>query len=133
MNGKEVLLSLFDTAGQDDYDRLRPLSYPNTDLFIILFPAESEISYDNVKDKWYEEVQHYCPGVPIILACNKTDMRDDLIYKNQCKTPEEGMALAKQINAYFYCEFSALESCNQGSKHFMSVDQCFAKAAKLGL
>src|SRR3546814_2713726 len=38
---KTVSLSLWDTAGQEDYDRLRPLSYPQTDVFLICFSVIS--------------------------------------------------------------------------------------------
>ena len=34
---KEVLLHLWDTAGQDDLARLRPLAYPKTDVFLVCF------------------------------------------------------------------------------------------------
>jgi cell division control protein 42 len=37
-------LSLWDTAGQEDYDRLRPLSYPGTDVFLICFSIDSHES-----------------------------------------------------------------------------------------
>jgi len=42
-------LGLFDTAGQEDYDRLRPLSYPQTDVFLICFSVNSPASFENVK------------------------------------------------------------------------------------
>ena len=132
LSGQEIRLSLFDTAGQDDYDRLRPLSYPNTDVFIILCSAESEITFDNVEHKWAEEIEHHCPNTPVILACNKIDLRDDPVYRSKCLAPEYGMELGKKIGAYFYCEFSAMESCTPSSKHFGSVDKCFSKAAMLG-
>lgn len=37
VDGVAVSLGLWDTAGQEDYDRLRPLSYPQTDVFLICF------------------------------------------------------------------------------------------------
>ena len=55
-------LGLFDTAGQEDYDRLRPLSYPQTDVFLVCFSVTSPASFENVKEKWFPEVHHHCPG-----------------------------------------------------------------------
>ena len=36
IGGQSVVLSLHDTAGQEEYDRLRPLSYPGADIFLLL-------------------------------------------------------------------------------------------------
>ncbi len=38
-------------AGQEDYDRLRPLSYPQTDVFLVCFSVVSPSSFENVKEK----------------------------------------------------------------------------------
>ena len=70
-------LGLFDTAGQEDYDRLRPLSYPSTDVFLVCFSVISPASFENVKEKWFPEVHHHCPGVPIIIVGTQTDLRND--------------------------------------------------------
>ena len=60
VDGKAVNLGLWDTAGQEDYDRLRPLSYPQTNVFIVVFSITSESSFKNVKSKWLPEIQVLC-------------------------------------------------------------------------
>lgn len=49
--GKEVELALWDTAGQEEYDRLRPLSYPESDVILIVFSVDFPTSLANVTDK----------------------------------------------------------------------------------
>lgn len=68
VDGVQVSLGLWDTAGQEDYDRLRPLSYPQTDVFLICFSVASPSSFENVTSKWYPEIKHHCPDAPIILV-----------------------------------------------------------------
>ena len=60
-----------DTAGQEDYDRLRPLSYPDTDVILMCFSIDNPDSLENIPEKWTPEVRHFCPNVPIILVGNK--------------------------------------------------------------
>lgn len=67
----QVELALWDTAGQEDYDRLRPLSYPDTDVILMCFSIDSPDSLENIPEKWTPEVRHFCPNVPIILVGNK--------------------------------------------------------------
>ena len=68
---------MWDTAGQEDYDRLRPLSYPDTDVILMCFSVDSPDSLENIPEKWTPEVKHFCPNVPIILVGNKKDLRND--------------------------------------------------------
>ena len=66
--GTPVHLSLWDTAGQENYDQVRPLGYPNTDVLLLCFSVVEPNSFNNVKTKWYPEIREHCEGVPIILV-----------------------------------------------------------------
>eukprot|EP01129_Flabellula_baltica_P006293 TRINITY_DN233_c0_g1_i2.p1 TRINITY_DN233_c0_g1~~TRINITY_DN233_c0_g1_i2.p1 ORF type:complete len:204 (-),score=47.82 TRINITY_DN233_c0_g1_i2:43-654(-) len=108
-------LGLWDTAGQEEYDRLRALCYPQTDVFLMCFSVLSPDSSDNIKSKWYPEVTHYCPKTPYVLVGTKIDLRED---ENELEelakeghrplTPEHGKKLAAEISAICYKECSAL-------------------------
>ncbi|OAF71832.1 hypothetical protein A3Q56_00375 [Intoshia linei] len=75
---KEVLqLSLWDTAGQEEYDRLRPLSYPNTDVILNVFSVELINSWKNIHEKWSFEIAHFCPTAIKLIAALKIDMRNN--------------------------------------------------------
>ena len=108
-------IGMWDTAGQEDYDRLRPLSYPQTDVFLTCFSIDSPDSFENIKEKWYPEISHYCPKTPIVLVGLKLDLRDDKetvekLAKMELApiTYEQGMKIAKEIRAFKYVECSAL-------------------------
>nr|GMC72207.1 rac-like GTP-binding protein 3 isoform X1 [Ipomoea batatas] len=60
--GTTVNLGLWDTAGQEDYNRLRPLSYRGADVFVLAFSLVSRASYENILKKWNPELQHFAPG-----------------------------------------------------------------------
>ncbi len=51
IGGDPLVLALFSTAGQEDYDRLRPLSYPQTDVFLLCFSTVNPASFENVREK----------------------------------------------------------------------------------
>lgn len=102
-------------TGQEDYDRLRPLSYPQTDVFLVCFSVTSPASFENVKEKWFPEVHHHCPGVPCLIVGTQIDLRDDpqvleklARQKQRPVTPEQGERLARELGAVKYVECSAL-------------------------
>ncbi|CAL0306826.1 unnamed protein product [Lupinus luteus] len=80
VEGTTVNLGLWDTAGQEDYNRLRPLSYRGADVFVLAFSLVSGASYENVLKKWIPELQHFAPGVPVVLVGTKLDLRQDKYY-----------------------------------------------------
>ncbi|KAK9365807.1 P-loop containing nucleoside triphosphate hydrolase protein [Lipomyces kononenkoae] len=68
-NGKSLALDLWDTAGQEDYDRLRPIAYTDVAVVLLAFSVDMPDSLENVYDKWWPEAMHYCPvRTPMILA-----------------------------------------------------------------
>eukprot|EP00918_Siedleckia_nematoides_P023806 GHVU01051373.1.p1 GENE.GHVU01051373.1~~GHVU01051373.1.p1 ORF type:complete len:197 (-),score=21.89 GHVU01051373.1:724-1314(-) len=127
-----IALSLWDTAGQEDWNKLRPLSYPNTDVILVCFSVDNRDSLYHVEEVWVPEVKHHCPDIPIILIGNKTDLREDKESSENLKekgvepiTKEEGKMMAKKIGAAAYLECSA--KLNSG------VKDVFDEAAKLAL
>ncbi|KAH8810184.1 small GTPase Cdc42 [Flagelloscypha sp. PMI_526] len=108
-------LGLFDTAGQPDYDRLRPLTYPQTDVFLVCFNVTCPDSFENVKEKWFPEIHHHCQGVPFLIVGTQVDLRDDssalekLARKKQRPIiSDQGERLARDLGAVQYVECSAL-------------------------
>lgn len=115
MDDKPYGISLWDTAGQEDYDRLRPLSYPQTDVFLACFSVSARTSFENIKSKWAPELSLYAQDAPILLVGTKCDLRsnDAMLSKLKsrglsCVSPEEGRDLAEEIGAAEYMECSAL-------------------------
>ncbi|KAJ5074454.1 hypothetical protein M0811_01085 [Anaeramoeba ignava] len=124
-------LGLWDTIGKEEYDRLRPLSYPQTDIFLLCFSLISISSFENIKAKYLPEINHHCPNVPFILVGTKLDLRDDKDTINNLEEKglspisyQEGCDLANEINANEYIECSA--------KTQQNVKDLFDKAIQIG-
>eukprot|EP01101_Sappina_pedata_P006990 TRINITY_DN35_c0_g1_i2.p1 TRINITY_DN35_c0_g1~~TRINITY_DN35_c0_g1_i2.p1 ORF type:complete len:173 (+),score=33.53 TRINITY_DN35_c0_g1_i2:85-603(+) len=71
VEGQEAKLSLWDTAGQEGYARIRTLSYPKTDVFLLCFSVVDHTSFENVGARWLIELKHHCPNTPIMLVGTK--------------------------------------------------------------
>lgn len=119
VDGQDFNMILWDTAGQEDYERLRPLSYPNTDCFLLCFSISNRSSFENIVTKWTPEIRHHCPHVPIVLVATKIDLReanqspDEDSKQTQQPAVEdliqnvEGKKLRARIKAARYVECSA--------------------------
>ncbi|KAK3804058.1 hypothetical protein RRG08_028976 [Elysia crispata] len=114
VDNKDVTLGLWDTAGQEDYDRLRPLSYPGADVFLLCYAINNRASADNIKAKWHPELHFHCPHVPIVLVGTKLDLRSEknLTTAKTLVAKGEGEKIARTIKAVKYLECSALTQEN---------------------
>ncbi|CAF3348615.1 unnamed protein product [Rotaria socialis] len=115
INQEPYNLNLFDTAGQEDYDRLRLLSYPQTDIFLVCFSISQPSSLENVRSKWIPEITHHCPRTRFILVGTQIDLRDDpKTIANLKKSHEtvvsfkQGEKVSREIKAVTFVECSAL-------------------------
>lgn len=109
VDGIKVSLTLWDTAGQEEYERLRPFSYSKADIILIGFAVDDPESLVNARTKWAEEALRYCPDAPIILVGLKKDLRNPSVCQMEnFVRPEDAQQVAKQIGAKRYLECSAL-------------------------
>ncbi|XP_053577762.1 rho-related GTP-binding protein RhoU [Bombina bombina] len=119
VGNKPLKLQLCDTAGQDEFDKLRHFCYPRTDVLLLCFSVVSPTSFQNVSEKWILEIQRHCPNVPLILVGTQCDLREDvkvLIELARCREKpvpySAGQTLAEKIGAVSYMECSALTQKN---------------------
>ncbi|KAG5942417.1 hypothetical protein E4U59_001128 [Claviceps monticola] len=139
-----IELSLWDTAGQEEFDRLRSLSYDDTDLIMLCYSVDSKDSLENVESKWVGEIADNCPGVKLVLVALKCDLREkggddedgdentvprELAANERPAGPlieyDKGLEVAKRIGASRYLECSAMK--NRG------VNEAFTEAARVAL
>lgn len=128
----QIELTVQDTPGQEDYDRLRAIYYPDTDVVLICFSINSRSTLENTAAKWAPETKNFCPNAPIVLVGIKKDTRNDPSeikrlheMKREPVTLQEGQAMAKEIQAFAYIECSA--------KTKEGVKEVFETAARAAL
>ena len=115
-DGKVLIRYAFwDEHCYEEYDRLRPLSYPNTDVFLVCFSTVVPKSLERVCEKMIPEIMHHCPGTPFLLVGTQLDLKEDratidkLASKNQAPISSGvGLETAKQVGAAQYLECSSL-------------------------
>ncbi|MCJ1421442.1 Rho GTPase [Xylographa parallela] len=134
-----IELSLWDTAGQEEFDRLRSLSYDDTHTIMLCFSVDSKDSLENVESKWVGEIAENCQGVKLVLVALKCDLRekhsdeeeDAGDHTQEGKEGKEfidykqGLEVAERIQALRYLECSAKK--NRG------VNEAFTEAARVAL
>ncbi|KAI4279038.1 MAG: hypothetical protein LQ337_000553 [Flavoplaca oasis] len=139
VDGVHLELSLWDTAGQEEFDRLRSLSYDDTHTIMLCFSVDSKDSLENVESKWVGEIAENCQGVKLVLVALKCDLRalsddDENTLDTDTSQPrkepdmidyKEGLEVARRIQALRYLECSA--------KRNRGVNEAFTEAARVAL
>ncbi|KAI4831126.1 hypothetical protein KUCAC02_002722 [Chaenocephalus aceratus] len=110
VDGHPVKLQLCDTAGQDEFDKLRPLCYTSADVFLLCFSVVSPASFQNIPEKWISEIRRHAPFVPIVLVGTQCDLREDVkvlidLAKRNLKEVFDTAILA------------SLQNCSSNKKH----------------
>lgn len=115
VNGQTVSLNLWDTAGQEDLENIRCLSYSGTNCFLMCFSIDNPTSLANLSTQWLAELNKYCSNARLIVVGTKKDLRDDETTVQKLSqtgqhpvTFEEGKAKSEELNALHYFECSAL-------------------------
>lgn len=121
----KVRLSLWDAAGQDEYDQQRTSTYTGADVVIVVFSVDAPVSLTNVEAMWWPEVKHFCFEAPLLLVGNKKDLRNSPESAELPVSYEEAQETARAIRADDYLECSALTK--------EGIDQVFQEAARLAM
>jgi len=120
VDNQPILFQLCDTAGQDDFDSLRPLCYPSTDVYVVCFSVVSPASFASVASRWLPEIRrHSSDSTPIILVGTQADLRSDVKvlidlarYGAKPVSELDAQRLANRVGARTYVESSALTQRN---------------------
>lgn len=125
MDGVHISLGLWDTAGNDNFQRIRPRSYQQADVVLVCYSVANPTSLANVHSKWLPEVRENLPKVPVLVVATQTDLREAGPYRGSCITAAEGAQVAREVRAKGYVECSAFS--NRG------VQQVFEYAVRIAV
>ena len=106
--GKTYYIMPWDTAAQDDYERLRPLCYPQTDVFVFCFSFKRFQSLKNIQNKWYPEVTSHCGKKikSVLVGLCYDEVNNNYINQTDISS------LMESINCFDYLEISSKDDYN---------------------
>ncbi|KAK9540175.1 hypothetical protein VZT92_002644 [Zoarces viviparus] len=125
MDGVQISLGLWDTAGNDNFRQIRPRSYQQADVVLVCYSVANPNSLASVQHKWIAEVRENLPKVPVLVVATQTDLRETGAHRGSCISAAEGRRLAHEVRAKGYLECSSLG--NRG------VQQVFEYAVRTAL
>lgn len=108
LDGQKYTIQLHDTAGQEEYDKIRQQFYKRADCFLLCYSIDNNVSFENAVTKWIPEIKTD-PPIPIVLVGTKLDARRD---KNNEVTTSDGEKLKRSVNANSFVECSAKANIN---------------------
>ncbi|XP_028259924.1 rho-related GTP-binding protein RhoH [Parambassis ranga] len=122
MDGVQINLGLWDTAGNDNFKQIRPRSYQQADVVLICYSVANPNTLASVQHKWIDEVREHLPKVPVLVVATQTDQRETGVHRGSCISAVEGRRVAREVHAKGYLECSSLS--NRG------VQQVFEHAVR---
>ncbi|XP_075947120.1 rho-related GTP-binding protein RhoH [Anarhichas minor] len=125
MDGVQISLGLWDTAGNDNFRQIRPRSYQQADVVLVCYSVANPNSLASIQHKWIAEVRENLPKVPVLVVATQTDLRETGAHRGSCISAAEGRRLAHEVRAKGYLECSSLG--NRG------VQQVFEYAVRTAL
>lgn len=116
IDGNQVKLQIWDTAGQEKYRSVGKAYYRNAIGVLLVFSLTDHVSFEKLEE-WISDVSQYChPKAHMILVGNKSDLTDArTITQDEIRKFAEGRSLQ-------YIESSAKTGSN--------INECFYQVAK---
>ncbi|KAK3591828.1 hypothetical protein CHS0354_007685 [Potamilus streckersoni] len=110
VESEQYTVSIFDSAGQHDYEGLRAYTYKDSEVYVICYSVVDRESFQNVREFWVPEAKSFTKRrKPIILVGTQTDLRNKINCEmDNVVTTEEGNELGKEIGAESFMECSSV-------------------------
>lgn len=119
-----AVLSIFDTAGEEQYATLAKNYYIDLHGALLVFDLTNEQSYNKI-ESWVEEIGKYAPkDVVMMLVGNKSDLSDNRIPFQKTST------LSQKLNVMFY-EISAKNGSNVALVFEMLTNKIIARQSEV--
>lgn len=112
---RTVSIKFTDTAGQEMYKNIRKMAYPGTNAIIVCYDVGNEVSFENVIDKWLEEIDQEVglDDIPICVVGTKRDIRRPEIDGEAFETFRNLKHVIKKDGRFnFFDEVSAIDNDN---------------------